>query len=78
VESHEATIEINESTELSDFILNLKLKVLEMKYLASIDGGKAIYVKYNDEPLAVIAQEMERSKEAKYIVNQNNKILILV
>jgi hypothetical protein len=72
MESHEVKMEINESTKLCELIL----KIIEMRYLASIGGGKATWVlKYNNELLAIIAQEW---REPKYLVNKEKKIYNLI
>lgn len=51
IDSHEKTIELNQSLELSDFIE----KIINLRYLPYISGGKATWVlEHKNRPLAVI------------------------
>ncbi|MCE5286096.1 MAG: hypothetical protein LLG02_09660 [Pelosinus sp.] len=68
MDSHEVKLEINDATT----VYYLTLKIRETKYLPSIGGGKATWVlKYNNEPLAVVAQEWT---EPKYLINKNERV----
>jgi hypothetical protein len=71
-ENHELKIKINESTTLRELIINL----INMRYLASIAGGKAVWVlKFHTQLLAVIAQEWNKPQ---YLVNANIKVYDLL
>jgi len=71
-EDHELEFKVNESTTLCELIIEL----FNMRYLASIGGGKATWVlRYKTQLLAVIAQEWDKPQ---YLVDENIKLYDLL